>query len=265
MADIHIFKAALLSCAALIFSATLYGDAVSDKYGYPTTNGVQVLERPAYSVGYSRLHSQPMWVQYRIEGTNFCGKAHGRSNDFREDAEVDGGSATLEDYRASGYDRGHLAPAADFSYSAERMSESFLMSNMSPQTPDFNRGIWKDLESWVRSVARREGRVVVVTGGVFPCGNSRWSCIGRRKMVTVPTRFYKVVLDETEPRKAIGFVLDNAGSKSNLVAFVRSVDDIERETGLDFFCALPNDEQDALEREADASAWGLQDGTEKPR
>lgn len=243
--------------AVLLFACgTVFSDTVSDKYGYPCTNAVQVLERPAYSLGYSPLHNQPLWVQYRLNGLDFTtNKVVKRSNDFREDNEVRGGSATLDDYRASGYDRGHLAPAADFSYSPKRMSESFLLSNMSPQAPAFNRGVWKDLEAWVRDAAKRNGRIVIVTGGVFPSECVKWTCIGRRKMVTVPQRYFKVLLDEREPKKAIGFLLENAGTTNAIATFACSVDDVERVTGLDFFSAMDDKDEEAVEGAFDFSQW----------
>ena len=86
-----------------------------------------------------------------------------RTNDFREDQiNVSTGTAYLEDYRGSGYDRGHLAPAEDFEWSAEAMSDSFFMSNMSPQDPSFNRGIWKRLENRVRTWALENDGIYVV-------------------------------------------------------------------------------------------------------
>ena len=97
-----------------------------------------------------------------------------RSDDFRADPEIITGSAALVDYRGSGYDRGHLAPAADMKWSEEAMSESFYMSNMSPQAPGFNRGIWKSLESRVRSWAVENGTVYVVTGGILSPGLPTW-------------------------------------------------------------------------------------------
>ena len=102
-------------------------------------------------------HEQPAWVIYRLTKQQALTKAAKRDDNFKEDPSVPTGSATLADYRRSGYDRGHLAPAADMAYSRQTMEDSFFMSNMSPQRPAFNRGIWKDLEAQVRDFAISEG------------------------------------------------------------------------------------------------------------
>ena len=106
------------------------------------------------------------------------------------------------------------------------------MSNMSPQKPAFNRGIWKDLEALVRHFAIKEEKIVVVTGPILP--KEKTLTIGANK-VTVPTHYYKVILDLTPPRKMIGFILPNEGSDKPLAAFAVTVDEVEKATGLDFF------------------------------
>ena len=113
-------------------------------------------------------------------------RAAKRGDDFRPDPAVPTGSATPQDYTRSGYDRGHLAPAADMSFSVKTMSESFYMSNMSPQAPQFNRGIWSKLEKQVRHFATKEKRIVVVTGPILPV--EKTITIGANK-VTVPQYF----------------------------------------------------------------------------
>ena len=104
------------------------------------------MEREGYALGYIEKHEQPAWVQYIMTGEEVSRRAAKRGDDFRPDPDVPTGSATPQDYTRSGYDRGHLAPAADMSFSVKTMSESFFMSNMSPQAPQFNRGIWSKLE-----------------------------------------------------------------------------------------------------------------------
>ena len=178
-----------------------------------------------------------------------------RSDDFRADPEIITGSATLVDYRGSGYDRGHLAPAADMKWSEEAMSESFYMSNMSPQAPGFNRGIWRSLESRVRSWAVENGAVYVVTGGILSSG---LPTIGPDS-ISVPEYFYKVILDYQEPElKGIGSILPNQGSKSSLKTYAVSIDSVEQRTGIDFFPSLPDDIEDKLEASVDLSLWGTE-------
>ena len=182
-------------------------------------------------------------------------KATSRNDNFREDPEILSGSATLADYRGSGYDRGHLAPAADMSFSIKTMDESFYMSNMSPQKGEFNRGIWKDLEAQVRSFAISEKDIFVVTGPILP--KTKTITIGQNK-VTVPDAYYKVVYDRTSPEKMIGFILPNAESSKRLQDFAVTVDVVEQATGLDFFNLLPQPQQEQLESSIDINAWNWQ-------
>ena len=176
-----------------------------------------------------------------------------RTDNFRADPRISTGSAGLSDYRGSGYDRGHLAPAADMKWSTAAMSESFLMSNMTPQVPGFNRGIWKKLEAWVRDQALQDQEVYVVTGPVLTDGP--YQEIGPNR-VDVPKRYFKVLLDYREPElKAIGFVLPNEKSGLPLSTFAVSVDRVEEITGLDFFHALPDEIEEVVEGVVDWTVW----------
>ena len=168
-----------------------------------------IIDRPSYSLGYIEYHEQPAWVVYRMTYEEAVTKAAKRGDDFKEDPKVPTGSATLADYRRSGYDRGHLAPAADMAFSIRTMDDSFYMSNMSPLKPQFNRGIWKDLEAQVRQFAITEKDIYVVTGPILP--GTKTETIGANR-VTVPKYYYKVIYDRTPPEKMIGFILPNDGS-----------------------------------------------------
>ena len=183
-----------------------------------------IVEREGYALGYIEKHEQPAWVQYIMTADEVSRRAAKRGDDFRPDPDVPTGSATPQDYTRSGYDRGHLAPAADMSFSVKTMSESFFMSNMSPQAPQFNRGIWSKLEKQVRHFATKEKRIVVVTGPILPA--EKTITIGANK-VTVPQYYYKVIYDTTLPEKMIGFVLPNKGSNADLRTFVVTVDRVE--------------------------------------
>ena len=211
-----------------------------------------IIDRPGYALGYIEYHEQPAWVIYIMTQTEATTKVAKRTNKFRSDPEIPTGSATTGDYRRSGYDRGHLAPAADMAFSGQTMADSFFMSNMSPQKPAFNRGIWKDLEALVRYFAITERKIVVVTGPILPKKKS--VTIGTNQ-VTVPTHYYKVIFDLTPPQKMIGFILPNEGSDEPLAAFAVTVDAVEKATGLNFFSKVPKEEQERLERTISTKAW----------
>ncbi len=211
-----------------------------------------IIDREGYALGYIEHHEQPAWVIYKLTRVEATTKAAKRGNDFREDPQIPTGSATLADYRRSGYDRGHLAPAADMAFSVRTMSESFYLSNMSPQRPKFNRGVWKDLEEQVRRFAIAEGEIMVVTGPILP--KTKSITIGNNK-VTVPTHYYKVIYDLTPPQKMIGFILPNEGSKRPVQDFAVTVDAVEAATGLDFFLLVPQPEQERMESTISVRDW----------
>ena len=210
------------------------------------------IDRPGYALGYIEYHEQPAWVVYHFTKEEAVTKAVKRSDDFREDPEIPTGSATLADYRRSGYDRGHLAPAADMAFSVRTMSDSFYMSNMSPQKPAFNRGIWKNLEAQVRDFAITEHDVYIVTGPILP--KTKTVTIGGNK-VTVPTHYYKIVYDRTPPEKMIAFILPNDGSNRPLQDFAVTVDAVEAATGLNFFSIVPQPKQEQLESTISVQDW----------
>lgn len=216
-----------------------------------------VVDREGYALGYSETHEQAAWVIYRLTAEEVKTKAAKRDDSFKEDPAIPTGSATLADYRNSGFDRGHLAPAADMGYSVQTMEDSFYMSNMSPQSPDFNRGVWKRLEEQIRAFAITEGDIYIVTGPVLPKTKTEAKSIGDNE-VTVPSAFYKVIWDRTPPEKMLGFVLPNEGSNRTLKDFAVTVDAVEQLTGLNFFSELPTEKQEDLESTITINAWKWQ-------
>jgi len=211
-----------------------------------------VIEREGYALGYSRKYGQALWVIYRMTREEVLAKSARRENDFREDYAVPTGRTSPEDYAGTGYDRGHLAPAADMAFSHWTLSESFYMSNMSPQKPAFNRGVWRRLEEQIRQFAADERDIYVVTGPIFSADETLTVIAGR---IAVPTHYYKVVYDRTPPEKMIGFILPNEGSVLPLWMFAVTVDAVEAATGLDFFSAVPQPRQEELESVISIHDW----------
>lgn len=212
-----------------------------------------IIHRVGYVLSYNETHEQANWVAYELTLEEINGSFK-RTNDFRPDPKVKTGSATLADYKGSGFDRGHLAPAADMKWSPVAMSESFYMSNMSPQKPSFNRGIWKRLEEQVRKWAVDNKSVYIATGGVLIPGLSKIGPNG----VSVPEKFYKVILDYQEPElKGIGFILPNEGSKDSLQNYAVTIDKVESATGVDFFYTLPDEIEEEIESKINLSNWNF--------
>lgn len=215
------------------------------------SDGDQIIRQTAYTISYSGQHRQPFWVAYELTETMTRGIVK-RSDKFIPDPQVGEYPSTNEDYRKSGYDRGHLVPAGDMGYSETTMRESFYLSNMSPQVPAFNRGIWKKLETLVRSWVSEDSVLFISAGGILddPAG-----AIGINR-VTVPKRYFKVVLTikDQEPR-GIGFIMPNEGSSMPLQTFAISIDSAEKVTGFDFFCRLPDRMETEAEAKLDTSYW----------
>jgi endonuclease G len=221
----------------------------------PTSTTGRIIEHGSYTLSYDETHEQAEWVAYELTASEVNG-SYDRTDNFRRDPRVETGSASLADYRGSGYDRGHLAPAADMSFSRQAMSESFYLSNMTPQEPGFNRGIWRKLEGQVRDWAVDKGSVYVVTGGIL--SGSYKEEIGPND-VTVPSHYYKVVLDYDGPSqsKAIAFILPNKRGTKPLKDYAVAIDEVERRTGIDFFHKLPEAVENTLEASASTGDWSF--------
>lgn len=218
----------------------------------PTSITGQVIRHTYFTLSYSEADEQPEWVYYELTPDLIRGK-QSRTDDYRPDSLISTTSAQLEDYRGSGYDRGHLCPAGDMKLNLKAMSESFLLSNMSPQDRDFNAGIWNQLEEQVRRWALSSGRLYVVTAGVLKQNKGK---IGKNG-VTVPKYFYKVIYDPRGQGNMIAFLLPNENSQKPLESFIVTVDSIESITGIDFFPELQDSLEKRLERSKDLYVWSF--------
>jgi endonuclease G len=201
----------------------------------------EIIRHTGFTLSYCERHEQARWVAYKLSAEQLKGTVT-RTNRFMSDPNVAQGSATDADYKHSGFDRGHLAPAADMKWSDEAMRSSFYFSNMSPQKRGFNAGVWKRAEELVRTWANTYQMVYVVTGPVL---HDSLQYIGQNK-VSVPRLFYKVLLTGDSSR-ALGFVIPHENSKMHLSQFAVSVDSVERLTGINFFHHLPDDIEQRLE------------------
>lgn len=204
-----------------------------------------------YILSYNEKYEQANWVYYSITDSMIIHGGEERSNKFKIDPAVPTGSAKPSDYIKSGYDRGHLCPAGDMGFNPVAMQESFYMSNMSPQVPEFNRGIWKELETQVRNWAKKEQKLYVVSGPIFR--NNRGT-IGKDQ-VLVPGYYYKVIFDPEVKPRMISFILPNSGSDRPLSDFAVPVDEVEKQTGYDFFSQLPDDLESGLENKVELAGW----------
>lgn len=223
------------------------------RYGLPST-GPELLCRTGYALAYNPERKVPDWVSYQVTRKKLNSGKVRRSNDFRADIDLPPNQrAELSDYKGSGYDRGHMAPAAVMKWDPQAMSESFLLSNIAPQVgPGFNRGIWRQLESRVRQWAKQRGTLYVITGPTYLNGSSKF--LGKNN-VAVPSSFYKIIFDPVRV-EAIAFLLPNKRLLSDdLPRYLTSIDNIEKITGLDFLKELDDRIEDLVERSIPKRPW----------
>lgn len=224
--------------------------------GYPSTSITDTIRSyTGFDLGYNEEYEQAAWVAYVLTRQEAMAGVVERTDDFRPDTSIRTGSSELSDYRGSGFDRGHLAPAGDMTWDLQAMSESFLMSNMSPQLPGFNQGIWRRLEEQVRDWAIEKESIYVITGPVL---SSIRSTIGENG-VGVPDHYFKVLVDLSPPDHSfIAFLLPNARISGDLYRFAITVDSLEAFTGHDFFASAPDQEVVCwLEARIDRAQWPI--------
>ncbi len=212
----------------------------------------QILKRTGYVASYNKTTLLPNWVAWHLTAERTEGSAKRSGVDFAEDTEVPEPRATDWDYYNSGYDRGHMCPAADNKWSKKAMEESFLFTNMCPQNGNLNRGDWNEMEMACRKWAKKYGDLYIVCGPILYKGKHK--TIGKNKVV-VPEAFFKVVLRTGDDPQAIGFIYKNTSGNRPKDSYVNTVDEVERITGIDFFPSLPDNVEKKVEAECDLGLW----------
>lgn len=212
----------------------------------------QILKRTGYVASYNKATLLPNWVAWHLTAERTEGSAKRSGVDFAEDTEVPEPRATDWDYYNSGYDRGHMCPAADNKWSKKAMEESFLFTNMCPQNGNLNRGDWNEMEMACRKWAKKYGDLYIVCGPILYKGKHK--TIGKNKVV-VPEAFFKVVLRTGDDPQAIGFIYKNTSGNRPKDSYVNTVDEVERITGIDFFPSLPDNVEKNVEATADIANW----------
>lgn len=206
----------------------------------PKSHCDQVSSHTHYEICYSNKHKQALWTFHKLELSSINGNTS-RTNNFRADPNIDG-PVDNTDYRGSGFDRGHLVPAGDMKLNYTSMSESFFMSNMSPQRPGFNRGIWRSLEMGLRSMVSKLGPAYIVTAPILASDLKQIY-----SEVSIPNYFYKIAyFPESDVMKA--YLIENkTQSGFKYFEFQVTVDFIEQITGIDFFSSMEAQQQERLE------------------
>ncbi|MDW8295380.1 MAG: DNA/RNA non-specific endonuclease [Raineya sp.] len=211
----------------------------------------EIIRHTYFTLAYVEEHEQARWVAYKMTAKNLERNVTRSQEVFYPDKKVSTGSALPLDYAGSGFDRGHLAPAGDFTGNETMMHETFVMSNISPQYPLFNRETWRLLEEKVRDWGEKKGDLYIVTGPILKGNMPK---IGKKNKISVPPAYYKVILCLQEER-GIAFIVPNVNRKENYRKYQVSIDEVEKETGLDFFHLLPDELEERIESANTTEGW----------
>lgn len=240
----------LLAVLAVMASAGAAANCgLHDDAGEPS-NADQTLCYDGFMIGYDHQNKVADWVMYTVTPDSVA-ENHGREASFREDSQLpDRYRSTLNDYRGSGYDRGHLAGRATIDSTRQIMEDSFILSNIAPQLPGFNRRGWNELEQYFRQcVFDTSNGVIMITGPVYS-GEPRFIGDG----VRIADAFYKVAMERSSPYRMMAYLVPHEPFNGEEIHLFRTtVDDVEAQTGLDFFSKVPS----TLQRQVEAQRQGL--------
>lgn len=211
-----------------------------------------LMEKPQYSLSYSRDNGGPNWVSWHLD-TSWLGSTP-RQDDFRADTTLPAGWYQVQatDFSGSGFDRGHMCPSADRTITVAANSATFLMTNMIPQLPANNQGVWANLESYCRTLVSQGNELYIISGGQglrFFIANGH---------VAVPAQTWKVIVvlpvgsndvsRVTTTTRTIAVVVPNSGTiNSDWRTYRVSVDQVEAITGFDFFSNVSTGIQAVIE------------------
>ena len=211
----------------------------------------QIKNYNGFLLSFNKENGTPNYVAWELKDSEIIGEAP-RLKQFHQDLEIEGCPDEFA-YRYSGYDRGHMCPAADQKWSTDAMYDCFVMANIVPQHPDLNQKAWETLETKERNWAKRDGAIWIVSGPIYDESNNHR--IGPYN-VRVPDFCFKAFLAiDVEFPRAIAFIYPNQLSPGNMQNYAVSIDQLEEITGYDFFSALPDEIENAVEAEFSFKEW----------
>ncbi|MGZ5010120.1 MAG: DNA/RNA non-specific endonuclease [Methylobacter sp.] len=240
--------------------ALLYQGVPQSRDARDINTWFRVLRNHGFILGYSDLRGNPLWVEYALtsaENVSSLKRPSHFETDWRSVNRV-----SHESYKKSGYDRGHMAPnyAMSHLYGREGQADSFLMTNITPQKAKLNQQLWQHLEETeIKHFAKIFGKVWVITGPVFSGTVERLSSDWT---VEIPDAFFKIYITEAVPGRppmALAFLMpQTVNGHETLAQFVTSIDNIEMQTGIDFFVGLDDRIEAQLEAAIEPQPWNLQ-------
>ena len=215
----------------------------------------QTVKYKAITVYYNKYYRVPNCVAYELTNTQVsmadAPDAQKRDNyQFNRDEKVSGCPDWWE-YKETGYDRGHMAPAMDMRWDKTAMEQCFLMTNICPQDHELNDGEWRHMEEAIHTWARTARRLVIFTGPVLEGNMKR---MGKKGNIAVPNRYYKVVYAPEQDR-AIAFLFNNEKAGKSWTNYAVTIDEVERLTGINFLASLPDDSETVVESKQNIKDW----------
>jgi endonuclease G len=235
----------LLVCLSLFTTAQQY------ELPAPVSREQQV-KHTLFTLSYQEGYELASWVAYQL--TPEQAKTNGSVKEkYAEDPDIATGSSSPKDYKDAGFIMAQLVPPEDMFINHKAVEETFLMSNVVPQKPAFNKFVWKANEKLIREWAKEGNTLYIVAGPVL--ADAPFGTFGPNK-VSIPTRYYKAVLDANGSR-AVGFVFRSNASSGTQKFFAVSIDELENITGIDFFHTLPDDLEAKIESNNDFSNWNF--------
>ncbi len=218
-----------------------------------------LLLKNQYVLSYNKSRNLANWASWQLN-KSWMGDAK-RQNNFRPDLALPKGwyQVTTKDYTGSGFDRGHLVNSEDRGQSVATNSSTFLMTNIVPQAPDNNQGVWEKLESYSRDLAKQGKELYIVAGGQGTGGEGKNGKASKLiDKIAVPATMWKVILVLDDPKKGlagvnaktrtIAVIMPNKqGREGKWQDFCATVQDVQKLTGYDFFSNVPPDIQKTIE------------------
>ncbi|MDE6574713.1 MAG: DNA/RNA non-specific endonuclease [Muribaculaceae bacterium] len=217
----------------------------------PNGTTEQIVDYTGFTVSFNAVYHLPNYVVWELTGEEAQG-TEPRKSKFKPDYNVTG-TPLLSDYKNSGYDRGHMAPAGDMKWSEEAMDDSHYLTNMCPQDHSINSGRWSTLENKCRQWALRDSALIIIAGPILT--DHMPETIGASR-ISVPKRFFKVILAPfNNPPTGIAFIMPNSPTSDGIESMATTIDKVEEITGYDFFACLPDDIENSVESECRYRYW----------
>ncbi len=249
-------KTKILLLLVLLSGCATKGPVLSSKSREKTIDGkpvTVVIDHTYFKIVYNTQRRLAEYVSYDLTADHLSAKEAQRANKFIIDPKLMEQNLPFvapSEYVRSGYDRGHLAPSGDFAWDQSVNDTTFVMSNMAPQSPNLNRDSWRRLEDQVRKWACGEGKITVITGPVLSENLPKM-----KSGLEIPQKFFKIIIDQTPPKKTISFIYDQEDRGNMLAKNMVPVKNVEAATGVAFMNVFPDLKNEKTRLPASMNDW----------